>query len=95
MKNFTSLSKICDDLYPSSPKIWNELINRRNLSSQSAAARRNLIAAMLTRINQPQMGIEGYPPERSMYESLLLGGGLHQEVENGKWQITEPSTQIL
>jgi len=86
------LSKICDDLYPSSPKIWNELINRRNLSSQSAAARRNLIEAMLTRINQPQMGIEGYPPERSMYESLLLGGGLHQEVENGKWQITEPST---
>jgi len=86
------LSKICDDLYPSSPKIWNELINRRNLSSQSAAARRNLIEAMLLRSQQPQMGIEGYPPERSMYESLLLGGGLHQEVENGKWRITGPAS---
>ena len=87
------LSKICDERYSSSPHIWNELINRRNLSSQSAAARRNLIEAMLTRAHQPQMGIEGYPPERSMYESLLAAGGLHQRVEPDRWQIGAPSHQ--
>jgi len=62
------LSTICDALYPGTPRLWNELINRRTLSSQGAAARRNLIEAMLTRADQPTVGIEGYPPERSMYE---------------------------
>lgn len=84
------LSKICDARYSASPLIWNELINRRNLSSQSAAARRNLIEAMLTRAQLPQMGIDGYPPERSMYESLLLAGGLHRKLEEGKWEIADP-----
>lgn len=85
------LSTICDGLYPSSPRLWNEMLNRRNLTSQSAAARRNLIAAMLEKANQPLMGIEGYPPERSMYESLLFKGGLHQQGEDGVWRITEPA----
>jgi hypothetical protein len=41
------LSEICDTLYDQSPKTWNEIVNRRVLSSQGAAARRNLIEAML------------------------------------------------
>lgn len=84
------LSNICDTRYGSSPIIRNELINRRMMSSQSAAARRNLIEAMLTRANLPQLGIEGYPPEHSMYESLLGRGGLHRQVEPGKWDIVRP-----
>lgn len=87
------LSQICDQRFSSSPIIWNELINRRTLSSQSAAARRNLIEAMLTRSHLPQMGIEGYPPERSMYESLLKRGGLHRQMEDGQWALTEPSPE--
>lgn len=84
------LSKICDQRYRSSPKIRNELINRHLLSSQSAAARRNLIEAMLMKSTLPQMGIEGYPPERSIYESLIAFGGLHQQVGAGKWEVVEP-----
>ena len=87
------LSEICDTRFASSPIIWNELINRRTLSSQSAAARRNLIEAMLKKADQPQMGIEGYPPERSVYESLLAKGGLHQQVDDEHWQIQPPSEE--
>lgn len=87
------LSKICNTRYPSSPCIWNELLNRHTLSSQSAAARRNLIEAMLTQANRPQMGIEGYPPERSMYESLLAAGKLHQQVETDRWTIQTPPAE--
>lgn len=65
------LSTICDELYPGTPRLWNELINRRTLSSQGAAARRNLIEGMLTCADQPTLGIEGYPPERSMYKKAL------------------------
>ena len=87
------LSRICDERFSSSPIIWNELINRRMLSSQSAAARRNLIEAMLTHSNLPQMGIDGYPPERSMYESIFARGGLHGPADAGGWQLTEPSSE--
>ena len=79
------LSEICDDLYDKSPILWNEIINRRQLSSQGASARRSLVEAMLTRANQEELGIEGFPPERSMYDSLLKASGLHQKNPAGVW----------
>jgi hypothetical protein len=90
-KNLTAfLSVVCDDLYEATPRLWNELINRRQLSSQAAAARRNLIEAMLTYPYQPTLGISGYPPERSMYESLLRESGLHRQDETGQWYFAPP-----
>lgn len=79
------LSTISDALYVGSPHLWNELINRQVLSSQGAAARRNLIEAMWLHGDKPHLGISGYPPERSMYESVLVASGLHQKTENGDW----------
>lgn len=87
------LSQICDDLYDKTPRLWNELINRRTLSSQAAAARRNLIEAILTQSQQPGLGIKGYPPERSMYESLLLASGLHGKNDNQVWCIYDPPAE--
>lgn len=89
------LSKICDALYNQSPRTWNEIVNRRLLSSQGAAARRNLIEAMLTHASEKNLGIEGYPPERSMYESLLKASGLHRLAENGKWVFAPPGDDPL
>lgn len=92
-KNLTAfLSTVCDNLYSATPRLWNELINRRQLSSQAAAARRNLIEAMLTRPHQPALGISGYPPERSMYESLLRESGLHRQDQSGQWHFAPPSS---
>jgi hypothetical protein len=85
------LSEICDRIYPVSPRIRNELIARRNLSSAAAAARRNLVERMLLHADEPLLGIEGYPPERSMYESVLLATGVHSEVGHGKWGFSSPS----
>lgn len=79
------LSILSDELYQDSPILWNELINRRILSSQGAAARRNLIEAMWQHETEPRLGIEGYPPERSMYESVLAQSGLHRQGEDGVW----------
>ena len=85
----TLLSAVCDELYPQGPLIRNELINRRVLSSQGAAARRNLIEAMLKRGEQRQLGIVGFPPERSMYESILRAGGLHRSAGD-RWVFVPP-----
>jgi len=86
------LSDVSDRLFCGAPRIRNELIARRSLSSAAAGARRSLIERMLTRAIEPLLGIEGYPPERSMYESVLEVTGLHREDESGAWGFHSPST---
>ncbi|MBB6017418.1 hypothetical protein [Deinococcus radiopugnans] len=88
------LSAAMDAVYPQSPHVLNELVNRRTLSSAAAAARRTLIERMLTQAEEPLLGIEGYPPERSMYESVLRATGLHAPLDpeepEGGWRFLEP-----
>jgi hypothetical protein len=73
------LSRACDEVYRATPRWRNELINRRSLSSSAAAARRNLIEAMIERAEEESLGFTGNPPERSMYETLLKGSRLHRK----------------
>ena len=85
------LSNVCDTIYAKTPRIRNELIVRRTLSSAAAAARRNLIEHMLCHTSENVLGIEGYPPERSMYESVLKATGLHTRDGAGQWKFSAPS----
>ena len=85
------LSRVCDTLYPRSPCVLNEMINKRNISGQAAAARNNLIKYL----NRPEsvaqefLGITGFPPERSIYEGLLLKSGIHRQ-SMGQWLLAAP-----
>lgn len=88
------LSKACDESFRYVPIIKNELINRRYLSSQTAAARRNLIEAMIISHDKSLLGIEGYPPERSIYESVLYNSGIHANID-GIWKFNRPSSKDL
>jgi len=83
------LSAVCDEVYASGPRLRNELLNRQSLSSAAAAARRALLDAMLGASDRPGLGIEGSPPERSMYASLLEAGGIHR-VREGVWGFGPP-----
>lgn len=74
-----ALSAVCDRAFPQAPTVRNELLNRRSLSSAAAAARRSLLDAMIEHPQEPRLGIEGTPPEYSMYASVLAEGGLHRE----------------
>jgi len=75
------LSDVCDQVFHKSPILWNELINRRELTSQGAKARRLLIEAMLERSAQEKLGLQGYGPEVSMYYSLLSETRIHRQEE--------------
>ena len=83
------LSKICDSVYSKTPILRNELINRRQISSQAASARRQLIKAMLGSQHLKNLGINGYPPERSIYLSLLFSTRIHRRV-SGVWGFHPP-----
>ncbi|MEA5499194.1 hypothetical protein VB834_16815 [Limnoraphis robusta Tam1] len=65
------LSQVCDRVYSQSPILWNELINRRQLTSQGAKARRELIEAMIEFQDQQRLCRTGYGPEVSIYYSFL------------------------
>ena len=85
------LSTICDAVYHATPILRNELINRRQISSQAAAARKKLIAGMLDFQQLEKLGINGYPPEMSIYLSLLFDTGIHRHV-SGVWGFHPPNT---
>ena len=83
------LSKICDDVFSETPLIRNELINRRNISGAATSARKKLIQAMLENGDKENLGIVGYPPEMSIYRSLLWDTGIHRQ-ESGVWGFHPP-----
>ena len=82
-------SEICDEVYHKTPIIRNELINRRKISGAATTARKKLIEAMFENSDQKDLGITGYPPEMSIYRSLLWNTGIHREVE-GIWGFHPP-----
>jgi hypothetical protein len=84
------LSTICDSVYDKTPHVRNELVVRRVLSAAAAGARRNLMERMLTYAEVPNLGIEGYPPERSIYESILKDTGIHTKSSANKWAFVDP-----
>jgi hypothetical protein len=62
------LSRICDETYPLAPRIHNELVNRRSLSSAAAAARMRLTERMFSHGKFERLGMgDNKPLEMSMY----------------------------
>ena len=88
-----ALSELCDTCYDSAPAIKNELLNRHALSTSAARARRVLLEAMIQRGDVEQLGLEGTPPEVSMYRSLLLEHGFHH-TRAGIWGFGKPKTSL-
>lgn len=72
------LSTICDDVYSSSPVIRNEMLGRRELTSQGAKARRELLEAMVLRGDEEWLGFRGFGPEKAMYSALLRHTEIHR-----------------
>lgn len=88
------LSGVCDNLFPLAPHVRNELVNRHSISSAAAAARQKLFECMLKNADQPSLGLpdDRYPPEKSMYLSVLAAGGVHRE-RKGKWSLDFPTEE--
>ena len=86
------LSDICYDVYSDTPILRNELINRQVLKAQAAKARNNLIKAMIECSDQKDLGIEGNPPEKSIYDSLLVSSGIHNlDGSEMSWKFRPPN----
>lgn len=85
------LSEVADEAYPHTPYVANEMIARRELTSQGAKARRFLIDALLANEDHEAFGIDGYGPDRAMYEAIFRRTGLHRRDASGRWSLHNPT----
>lgn len=84
------LSDVADEAYPSTPRVANEMIARRELTSQGAKARRFLIDALLADPSSEAFAITGYGPERAIYEAVFRKTGIHRKTEAHEWTLHPP-----
>jgi hypothetical protein len=85
----TLASLVFDHTYSKTPEINSELLNRRELTSQGARARRELLAAMLEAEGKEDLEIQGSGPARTLVESALKEPGLYRN-RKGEWTLGEP-----
>ncbi|WP_150119809.1 hypothetical protein [Collimonas pratensis] len=87
----TFLGDECRRIYPCSPRILNELINRRYPSGAAVGARTKLVDAMVAFSDKPNLGfdINKRPPEMALYLSILKYGKIHVETKAG-WAFRVP-----
>lgn len=80
------LSAICDWAYPATPIFRNEMINKSKLSGAMQPARRNLIRALVSNFDKPNLGFpdDKFPPEKTIYLSLLRSTGIHDGYTLGR-----------
>ncbi len=74
------LSDLCDKVYSAGLTLWNEQINRQELTSQGARARGQIIASMIDSAGVENLGLQGFGPEVSIYDSVLRHTGIHRRV---------------
>lgn len=77
-----TLSNICEWAYPSTPIFKNELVNKTKISGAIQPARKNLIKALVSDFNKPNLGFNDnkFPPEKTIYLGLLKKTGIHKDI---------------
>lgn len=89
-KDFNKLlSQVCSIVYDATPVFKNELVNKHKISSSIHTAKRNYFKALANDWDKENLGFEDskFPPEKTIYLSLLK--------ENGISPIRENSTDII
>lgn len=73
------LSKVCNEVYSSTPIMNNELFNKNKLSGSISAAKVKYLSALVESWDSSNMGFDSvkFPPEKTIYYSLLKNTGLH------------------
>lgn len=86
-----ALSEIVDTVYSKTPVYKNELINRAKLPSAITIARKTLLKKLISNSNEENLGFDEnlFPPEKTIYLSLLKATGIHRLKEN-EYVFSEP-----
>ena len=80
------LSEIMQTIFHYTPKINNEMIVRHKPTPTLVNSRKKLLLGILERSGQEMLGIEGNPPEASMFRTILLHTGLYYPDKGEGWR---------
>ena len=83
-------SELADRRFEKSPRLHNELLNRRKPSSNAIAAQNILLRHMVLNQGAPRLGIDRFPAERGLFASLLEVTGLYARHGN-VWRFVSPT----
>ena len=84
------LSQMMRHVFRKTPRIHNEMIVRKKPSPIVVNARKKLLLGILERHGQPEFGIQGNFPDKSMFRTVLLHTGLYKKDRNGRWGYVSP-----
>jgi hypothetical protein len=91
-----ALTEAADSVYTGTIPVRNETLNRVDITSTGAKARRLLILAMLEHEEEEQLGLTGNGPEVAMYRAMLSASGIHSRNDRtGRWHIRQPGDKAL
>jgi hypothetical protein len=85
------LSRVCNEVYSETPVMNNELFNKHKLSGTITAARKSYLTYLVEHSTEENLGFpdDKFPPEKTIYYSLLKNTGLHQDGDFGDAPINE------
>ncbi len=89
------LSAICDEVYPDTPRFINELVNKHKPSGAISLARVNYLQSLLEHADEKLLGFpdDKFPPEKTIYLSLLYNTGIHRQVNGVVYELGEPAEE--
>jgi len=86
------VSDICVSVYSMTPVYKNELINRHAISGPIHNARKNYFGALVAKAAEEDLGFgkQSFPPEKTIYATLLKETGIHIKSDGAFWDFSEP-----
>ena len=84
-------SELADRRFEQSPCLNNELLNRQRPSSNAIAAQNTLMRRMVLNEGEPRLGIDGFPAEGGLFDSVLEATGLYRQ-QGKHWRFISPGT---
>lgn len=86
------LSEICEKIYPETPVYRNELVNRHKVSSSIPVARKSLFRKLVKHWQDEDLNFppQNYPPEKTIYLTLLKETQIHRRDEDGYMILAAP-----
>lgn len=81
--NFSELlSSICEKVYPETPIINNEMLNKNELTSMAIHSREKLLNGIIRDFQRPGFGLSGSGQEISFLRSSLMNTGILKNLES-------------
>ncbi|WP_324755577.1 NACHT domain-containing protein [Sphingobacterium thalpophilum] len=89
------LSAVVDKVYFGAPVFKNEMVNKTKLSSPILTARKALFNIICDNLGEKDFAFNPslYPPEKTIYYSLLKSNGFYAKGEFGVYELTSPTSE--